>query len=256
MSAGARVRFGVGDDGVAVVTLCDPRGVNAIDSEVAAELAGALRAVASDPAAKVIVVQAEGKAFCVGGDMAQFAAAEDLHDEVLRAGEAINTLAGVMSETPKITVAVAHGAVAGGGVGLLLSADVVVAARSTVVTLGYELLATNPDAGASWFLSRDIGYRRALAMYLTSERIGAQRALELGMVTHVVDDDQAHAFARELAAKVAAGSFAAHAAAKRLFRQAASTPLARQLEDEIAMFADNTRRPEFAAAVSAFPTPQ
>jgi len=147
---------------------------------------------------------------------------------------------------------VAHGAVAGGGVGLLLAADVVVAAHSTVLTLGYEQIAQSPDAGASWFLPRDIGYRRALAMYLTSERVDAQRALELGMVTHVAEDDRAHTLGRELAANIAAGSAAAHAATKRLFRQAARTPLSQQLDDEIALFADNTRRPEFVAALGAF----
>lgn len=247
------VRYEIGDDGVGVVTLCDPRAVNAIDSSVATALSGALDAVERDPQVKVILLRAEGRAFCVGGDVSAFDAASDaLHDEVLRLGPSINALARAMAETPKITLAVAHGAAAGGGLGLLLSADVVVAARSTVFTLGYELLATSPDAGGSWFLPRDIGYRRALAMYLSSERIDAERAFELGMVTHVVDDEEAQTVGRELAARIAAGSFAAHAAAKRLFRQAAATPLARHLEDEITLFADNARRPEFAAAVEAF----
>jgi 2-(1,2-epoxy-1,2-dihydrophenyl)acetyl-CoA isomerase len=244
------IRHEIGADGIGVVTLCDPRGVNAIAPATAQALADALRALDRDPAARVILLQAEGKAFCVGADLSFAASAEDLHDEVLRAGEAINTLAGAMSESPKITVAVAHGAVAGGGLGLLLSVDLAVAAPDTVLTLGYELLATNPDAGASWFLPRDIGYRRALAMYLLNERIDARRALELGMITHVAEDP--HALGRALAAKLAAGSFAAHAAAKRLFRQAAHTPLQRHLQDEIGLFADNTRRPEFAAAVAAF----
>jgi 2-(1,2-epoxy-1,2-dihydrophenyl)acetyl-CoA isomerase len=245
------VRYEVADDGVGIVTLCDPQGVNAVDPDVARGLAAALHAVDADPDVKVILLQAEGKAFCVGGNLGYFAGAEDLHDEVRRAGEAVNALAPVLAESPKISIAVAHGAVAGGGVGLLLAADVVVAARSTKLTLGYELIAQSPDGGASWFLARDVGYRRALAMYLTSERIDAQRALELGMVTHVAADDEAHAVGRELATKIAAGSFAAHAATKRLFRQAARTPLAQQLEDEIERVADNTRQPEFVAAVAA-----
>lgn len=245
------VRCEVADDGVGIVTLCDPQGVNAVDPAVARDLAAALHAVDADPDVKVILLQAEGKAFCVGGNLGYFAGAENLHDEVLRAGEAVNALAPVLAESPKISVAVAHGAVAGGGVGLLLAADVVVAARNTKLTLGYELIAQSPDGGASWFLPRDVGYRRALAMYLTSERIDAQRALEFGMVTHVAADDEAHALGRELSTRIAAGSFAAHAAAKRLFRQAARTPLAQQLEDEIALFADNTRQPEFVAAVAA-----
>lgn len=243
------VRYEVAEDGVGIVTLCDPKGLNAVDPAVADDLAAALRAVEAHPDVQVILLQAEGRAFCVGGNLGYFAGTDDLHDEVLRAGAAVNALAPLLAESPKISVAVAHGAVAGGGVGLLLAADVVVAARNTKLTLGYELIAQSPDGGASWFLPRDIGYRRALAMYLTSERIDADRALELGMVTHVADDDAAHRLGRELAAKIAAGSSAAHAAAKRLFRQAASTPLKEQLDEEIAQFADNTRRPEFTAAV-------
>jgi 2-(1,2-epoxy-1,2-dihydrophenyl)acetyl-CoA isomerase len=240
-------------DGVATVTLCDPRGRNALDVESSRLLADALSSAAADPAARVILLRAEGRAFCVGGAIDFFERAGDaLHDDILEIGEAINVIIRLLHQGPKITIAAAHGAVAGGGVGLLAAADVVLAARGTVLTLGYELLATSPDAGASWFLPRDIGYRRALALYLSSERISAERALELGLVTELVADDELDSTARELAARIAKGSPVAHAAAKRLFRGAASTPLERHLEDEIRAFADNTRRPEFADGVAAF----
>jgi 2-(1,2-epoxy-1,2-dihydrophenyl)acetyl-CoA isomerase len=247
-----RARLEVGD-GVATVTLSDPGGPNALDLEAVRELAGAIEAAGADPAARVILLRAEGAAFCAGGSIEFFADAGDqLHDRLLDFFEVLNPAVRLLHDTPKITIAAAHGAVAGGGIGLMAAADVVLIARSTVVTLAYEPLAASTDAGVSWFLARDIGYRRALALYLSSERIDAQGALELGLVTYVVDDDELEKRSRALAQRIAAGSPTAHASAKRLLRQAAVTGLGPQLDDEARAFADNARRPEFGAGVAAF----
>ncbi|MGW2308820.1 enoyl-CoA hydratase/isomerase family protein [Actinomadura luteofluorescens] len=239
-------------EGVATITIGDPHGRNALDLESVRALAAAVAAAAGSPA-NVILLRAEGTAFCVGGSIDFFADCGDaLHDRLLEFFEVLNPAVRLLHETPKITIAAAHGAVAGGGVGLMAAADVVLMARSSVVTLAYEQLGASPDAGVSWFLARDIGYRRALALYLSSERIDAQQALELGLVTSVVEDDELERHCREFALRAAAGSPVAHTAAKRLLRQASVSGLDRQLEDESRAFADNARRPEFARGVAAF----
>lgn len=247
-----RVRLEV-EDGIATVTLVDPGGHNQLDLPASREVAAAVAAAEQDPGARVILLRAEGTAFCAGGSLDSFEhAGADVHDEVLRVFEALNPTIRLLHETPKITIAAAHGAVAGGGLGLMAAADVVLLARGTVLTLAYEPLAASPDMGVSWFLPRDIGYRRALALYLSSERIDAEQALDLGLVTYVVDDEELEGRSRELARTIAHGPHGAHAATKRLLRQATETPLERQLEDESRSFADNTRLPDFRAGVAAF----
>jgi 2-(1,2-epoxy-1,2-dihydrophenyl)acetyl-CoA isomerase len=120
------------------------------------------------------------------------------------------------------------------------------------MALGYAAIGTSPDGGNSFFLARDVGYRRALALYLLNERIDARRALELGMVNQVVPADELSQSAFALAARIASGPWKAHASAKTLLRTAGDGLLARQLADEIRMFADNTREADFAEGLAAF----
>jgi 2-(1,2-epoxy-1,2-dihydrophenyl)acetyl-CoA isomerase len=121
-----------------------------------------------------------------------------------------------------------------------------------VFALGYSRIGTSPDGGNSYFLTRDVGYRRALQMYLLNERLDAEQAHALGLVNRVVPAAELDARATELAAQIAAGPRTAHAAAKLLLRRANDGLLARQLDDEIRMFADNTREADFAEGLASF----
>ena len=105
-------------------------------------------------------------------------------------------------ESARLTVASVHGAVAGGGLGAMLACDVVIASEDTAFTLGYAKLATNPDAGVSWFLPRIVGYRKALELYLTSQRLSAAEALELGLVNFVVPSDELASATRKLTSEL------------------------------------------------------
>jgi 2-(1,2-epoxy-1,2-dihydrophenyl)acetyl-CoA isomerase len=113
-------------------------------------------------------------------------------------------------------------------------------------------LAPTPDWGFCWLLPRLFGLRRALELYLTSDRLDAATARDLGLVNRVVADDALGAETARWAAEIAALDGHATAETKRLFRTGLDTPLAVQLEAEIATFADHTRHPDFAEGVAAF----
>ena len=70
--------------------------------------------------------------------------------------------------------------------GVMAACDLIVAADDAVMTLGYSKLATVPDAGVTWFLTRSIGYRRTLELYLSSRTIGGAEATQLGLISHLV----------------------------------------------------------------------
>ncbi len=239
--------------GVATVTLAKVASRNSIDIPMAEAFADAVLVAAARPDVGVILVRAEGPAWCVGGAIDAFSAIGDgMHDYMLELGEPVNALVTALHECTKITIAAVHGAVGGGGVGFMCAHDIVLAAERTTMALGYARIGTSPDGGNSYFLARDAGYRRALELYLLNERIDAQRALELGIVNRVVATDELDSTARELAARIAAGPWRAQTDAKVLLRRAADGLLARQLDDEVRMFADNTRESDFREGLRAF----
>jgi 2-(1,2-epoxy-1,2-dihydrophenyl)acetyl-CoA isomerase len=240
-------------DGVATITLAKVETRNSIDIPMAAEFCARVQEASSRDDVGVILVRADGPAWCVGGAIDVFLEAGDgAHEYLIELGRSINPLVTTLHESPKVTIAAVHGAVGGGGVGIMLSHDVVVAAEGTVFALGYSRIATNPDGGSSYFLTRDVGYRRALDLYLTNDRVDAARAHELGMVNRVVPADELQEQAAALARQIADGPWKAHASAKRLLRQAGDGLLARQLDDEIRWFADNTREADFTEGLRSF----
>ena len=129
----------------------------------------------------------------------------EIHDFINSLGPSIQAFVQWMRQTPAIVVAVVQGAVAGGGVGLMLAADVVIAAEDATVAVAYARLGTSPDAGASYFLARALGYRKALELYLMSERLDGRQAKALGLVNFTAPpallDAEAEALIRRLASR-------------------------------------------------------
>ena len=239
-------------DGVATVTLAKAKARNSIDIPMSTEIYARVREAADRDDVGVILVRADGPAWCVGGAIDAFLEVGDgMHAYMLELGKSINALVRTLHECDKITIAAVHGAVGGGGLGIMLAHDIVLAEEGTVFALGYARIGTNPDGGNSYFLTRDVGYRRALELYLLNQRLDAPAAHELGMVNRVVAAGELDAAARDLAAEIAAGPWRAHAAAKALLRRAQDGLLERQLDDEIRMFADNTRESDFNEGLSA-----
>jgi len=240
-------------DGIATITLNSPQNFNALDDVFLADIEVVVREIESRAGIRVIVFRGAGKAFCAGGDIARFAAEGDAaHDTINRWGPGIQRLVQWIRHTPAIVVAVVHGAVAGGGIGLMLAADVAIASDDAVFSIAYARLGTSPDVGASYFLARSLGYRKALELYLMSERLDSKAAKALGLVNFTAPAASLEAEADALIRRLAAGPATAFASAKRLFRQAADTGLHQHLDDEIRLFADNTRHPDFAEGVRAF----
>jgi 2-(1,2-epoxy-1,2-dihydrophenyl)acetyl-CoA isomerase len=240
-------------NGIATITFNSPQNFNALDDVMLADMLAAVREVEARSDVRVVVFRGAGKAFCAGGDIAKFATAGDkAHDLINSYGPGIQYIVHWMRHTPAIVVAVVQGAVAGGGIGLMLAADVIIAAEDATFAIAYGRLGTSPDAGASYFMARTLGYRKALELYLMSERLDGKTAKELGLVNFTAPGAELDAQAETLIARLASGPATAYASAKRLFRQAADTGLHQHLDDEIRLFSDNTRHPDFAEGVRAF----
>ncbi|HEX6390759.1 MAG TPA: enoyl-CoA hydratase/isomerase family protein, partial [Solirubrobacteraceae bacterium] len=154
-------------DDVATIRLARPEARNAIDPQFVADLRDAIKAASAPGAARAILVLAEGETFTVGGDLDHFTAnAHRLGDELAAMIEPFHEALGDLAEAPVPVVCGARGAAAGGGLGLLWAADVVVAGEDLKVATGFARIALTGDGGWSYYLPRLVGIRRAQELVL------------------------------------------------------------------------------------------
>ncbi len=158
-----------------------------------------------------------------------------------------------LAELPKPVIAAVHGSVAGGGIGLLCAADLVLAGESTRFVAAYPGIALTPDCSASWVLPRIIGERRALEFLLLNKPLSAAKAKEWGLVTEVHPDDQVHGAGVALADQLALGPAAtALGMTRRLVRDSAGDALGAHLDLEAASIASSAATEESRTLVRAF----
>ena len=233
MSAVDSVLFEVAD-GVATVTLNRPGASNAVDLGLTRALAAAVAAVAADDAARVLLLCGAGKRFCAGGDLGAMDAAPDRGAFIRELAGAAHEVVRALDRLEKPVVAAVQGAAAGIGLSFVLGADLVVAGAGAKFVSAYTSVGLTPDGGQSWLLPRIVGARRAAEIVLLSEPLSAERALEYGIVSAVVEDGSELARARELAAALAARPAQALGPARRLLRDGMDRSLSDHLDAEAA----------------------
>jgi len=240
---------------VAIVELARPEALNAISVAMGRELVGTLGAIAQDPGTRAVVLTGSGRAFCSGADLK--AGGMPLRDSgrpdlgwALR--EAFNPLVLALREMPQPVVAAVNGVAAGLGCSIALACDHVVTARSASFLLAFVNVALVPDGGASVLVPARAGLTRALELALLGDRVGAERALEWGLVNSVEDDEQAVAVALEIAHRLASGPPEALAAIKALFNAQVLPDLAAQLEREAEAQGARSESDEVVEAITAF----
>lgn len=204
--------------GVARIELNRPEASNAVDLSTAAQLGEAVDEVGADESVRAVVLTAAGARFCAGGDVASMLAAEDRGAYVEELARTLDEALQRLASLEKPVVAAVRGAVAGAGLAVMLSCDLVVAGVGTRFVTAYSGVGLTPDCGLSWLLPRAIGQQRALDMLLTNRVIGTEQALQWGMVTEVTDEGTVSERAIAVAASLAEGPAVALGQARRLVR--------------------------------------
>lgn len=240
-------------EGVATITLNRPQVLNALDARMIVELRAACERAEHDAAARAVVLRGAGPAFLAGGDVAFFRANLQRMPALVREGGAeLNHAILALRRTPKPVLASVHGAVAGAGLSLAVAADLAIAAEGTKFTMAYSKLGTSPDGGATHFLPRLLGARRALELMLLSDTFDAQTALRLGLVNWVTGAERLGSETEAIARRLALGPTLAFAEIKRLVNESPDQTLAAQLEIEIDAFARCAGTHDFTEGVTAF----
>jgi 2-(1,2-epoxy-1,2-dihydrophenyl)acetyl-CoA isomerase len=239
--------------GVARIVLDRPEAGNAMNPALVAGLRERTRELEQRDDVRVVVLAANGKAFCVGGDLRYFEAqGDDLRSAVHALATDLHESIASLVRLQAPVVAAVNGVTAGGGLGLVFAADIAVAAASATFTSAYTAVGLSPDGGSTWFLPRLVGARRAAELMLTNVRVDAQAAADAGIVTRVVPDDELDSEVERVASSLAEGSVRAHGAVKRLLAGSAGATLDAQLADEAATIAELAAGHDGREGVAAF----
>ena len=249
-------RFSV-SDGIGTVTLDRPGKLNALTFEAYADLRDLLAELPHRGDTRVLVIRGNGRAFCSGGDVNEIIGAtlamspDELLTFTRMSGEVIRE----MRDCPVPVIAAVHGMAAGAGAVIALAADFRVctpAARFAFLFTKVGL--SGGDMGAAYLLPRLVGLGRASELLLLGDRIDADRALQIGLATRVVDDDVFRANVVELARELADGPSLAYGSTKALLTREQDMSLSAAIELEAmtqALLMKGEDYAEFHAAFNA-----
>ncbi|NYH55509.1 2-(1,2-epoxy-1,2-dihydrophenyl)acetyl-CoA isomerase [Nocardiopsis arvandica] len=239
-------------DGLATVRLNTP----GLTRRVKEELLDALRRAAESTTARAVLLLGSDKAFCVGQDLGEHARIleEEPQDALGTVREHYNRIVLALEDIQVPVVVGIGGACVGAGLGFALAGDVRVAARRAKFGTAFTGIGLASDSGLAYRLVTALGQARAMELMLLSTVFGAERALELGLVTEVVDDDAWAERARETALQLASGPTGAFVAAKREVRAAAQggRELPELLEEEADLQNQLGQTADHVGAVRAF----
>lgn len=221
--------------GIARVRLNRPEASNALNKPLFTGLIQAVRTIQRDDSVRVVLLSGEGKNFCGGGDVAEFAAKGEALGGHLREVTAMQeaVVGGFVNMRAPVVTLVQGAATGGGGTGLICASDIVLAGPRAKFMLGATRVGMAPDGGASVALTQIVGLRQALRFALLNPLVGAQEALEIGLVTELLPTDQALAErGEEVARQLAAGPALSQAETKRLFWHSLGRAFEEALPDE------------------------
>ena len=222
------------EDGVGTIRLDRPK-MNAINDQLHREIRTAAMEATKNPDVRAVVLYGGERVFAAGADIKAMA---DLDGAGMTAwGRELTTSFTEVARIPKPVIAAITGFALGGGYELALAADFRVLGAGARIGQPEILLGVIPGAGGTQRLARLVGPARAKDIVFTGRHVGAEEALQIGLVDAVVPDAEVYSTSVAMARKFAAGPPLALAAAKRAIDEGLDGPLERGLALETELFA-------------------
>lgn len=210
--------------GVLTVTLNRPDQHNALNPAIMAELTRIFSELLARPEVRVVVLTGRGRSFCAGADLTFMRAAADYtFSQNVADGQAIFDLMLAVDRCPQPVIGRVNGAAIGGGVGLVSCCDIVVAVERATFAFSEARLGIVPAVISPFVLAR-IGPAHARELFLTGERFDARRAQAVGLVNHVVAEEELDTAVAGRVAQLLQAAPGAQAAAKELIHTVAWRP--------------------------------
>ncbi|MCH8125219.1 enoyl-CoA hydratase/isomerase family protein [candidate division KSB1 bacterium] len=213
-------------DRVAIISLQKPESGNTIsDARIIEELETAIGAMQASNDVSVLILTGSGKIFSAGGNVKAMRDHSGMFNgepievyENYRGG--VQRITRLMAQLDLVTLAAVNGTAIGAGCDLALMCDLRIAARSARFGQGFVNLGIIPGDGGAWFLARTVPRHIAADLIFSGRLVGAEEALQMGLVNEVVDDEQLLPRAREIAAVIAGKPPLALKLSKRLLNKA------------------------------------
>lgn len=238
---------------IAKIGLNRPDAANGLDTLMASELKQAATLCDGDPELKAVILSASGRFFCAGGDIKQMLSQGDaVGDAIKSLADDLHSAISILSRMQAALIVAVNGVAAGAGFSIALVGDIVLAGESASFTMAYTRAGLCPDGSSSYFLPRLVGLRRAQELMLTNRTLSVAEAVELGLVTRVVADDDLQAEADKVAGELARGARLSTAYVKKLLLASAGNDLETQMELEGQLIAQCAASPDGREGIQAF----
>ena len=231
------LKFEVSDQ-VATITLHRPDAANSLNRQMGDELLAVANHCISNTNIRAVILTAEGKIFCAGGDVAGFADSANPGELLRGITSGLHAAIQRFQRMDAPLVIAVNGVAAGAGMSIAISGDFVLAGESAQFTMAYTRIGLSPDGSSTFFLPRLVGVLKAKELMINNPVLSATEALELGLVSQVVPDGELMEAAQKLAGKLAAGPTRAYGEVKRLLADSLNSSLDAQLERETRAIAD------------------
>lgn len=243
------IKLEISTNSIAVLTLNRPEQMNALNTQMRAELTHAMHEAGSK--ARVLVMTGAGKAFCSGQDLSDGGRATDLDLERTLRDEYVPLLRAIY-DCPIPTIAAVNGAAAGAGANLALAADVVIAKESAYFLQAFTRIGLMPDAGGTYWMPRMMGGAKAMGAALFGDKITARQADDWGMIWEAVADEEFAAVCKARALHLSKGPTLAYGHIKQSIRGSWENTLDKQLDLEGRKQGECGKSRDFQEGVVAF----
>lgn len=242
-------------DRVAQIELARTHAGNSLDESMGEAFRAATERAARDVdegAARVVVVTAQGPMFSVGGDLRDFAGAEDRGAKVKATADGLHAGLAILRALPVPVVSVIHGTAAGGGLGVGLVGDIVIAAAEAKLVMAYTASGLTPDCGLTWMIPNRLSWARAMDLVLTNRVLTGAEAADWGLVSRAVPVDELDAAVEAVVATLRNGASEALAGAKLLMAESQDRMFEAQLTEEAATISRLVIEPDGIEGIEAF----
>ena len=239
--------------GVAYLRLNRPEHGNAINLALAKQLLQAAIRCHHDPEIHCVVLTGTGRIFCAGGDIADFAQADQNISVFIN--ELASTLHLSMSNLMRMSkplVVMVNGIAAGAGMGLSLIGDLVIVDENTKFTPAYSAIGLSPDAGLTWLLPKLVGMRKAQEILLLNRTLSATSALQYGLITEVLSSDQLESRVQDLVNQLMNSALPALGQTKQLLLASHQNSWTAHLEHEAEAIANLSSKVTTQERIHAF----
>ena len=237
-------------NGIAHIRFNRPKSLNSINIELAQGFLLACKTIEDDPLVRVVIVSSEGKNFMAGGDLqAMKADPVSISKNLIKhMHSAIMILDGLGAPV----IASVQGACAGGGLGVAVACDWIVASDNARFNFAYTSIGASPDCSTSWGLPRSVGTRKALELAMLCETVNADEALKIGLINQIIPNENLQEVTLKIAEKLEHCAPQALRRIKRLIKDSTLTGLTQHLTAEAKNFLECASGSDFTEGVSAF----